>query len=398
MKTKKNSSIRASALQTTSWVTLISLSAALLAFAAKGEVAKELPNSAMSNPRWTATGSMGIARYYHRATLLASGQVLVTGGVDDTTAVVSSTELYDPAAGTWTASGSMGFARESHEATLLPSGQVLVAAGYGNVPLSSAEIYDPVTGTWSATGSLAHARFGYTATLLPNGQVLVVGGNASVSGVDALSSAELYDPATGTWTETGSMATGRFANTATLLRNGKVLVAGGYNGTSLRSAELYDPATGIWTVMGSMGTSRIVPAGSLLPNGKVLVAGGFNYTTSGFFLSSAELYDPATGRWAATGSMAIARAGLATLLPSGKVLLEGGRHRNFSDARRTELYDPVSGTWTMGGRLEGRMQIARQDHTATLLPSGDVMVAGGQNPGEGSDNQILSEAELYRQH
>ena len=301
MKTKKNTSIRASALQTAFSVTLISLSAALLAFAAapaRHHVEQEPPGF---DPSGTDIGSMGTARYSHTATLLASGQVLVAGGVDDTPVAVSSAELYDPATGTWAATGSMGFAREAHTATLLTSGQVLVAAGYGTAPLSSAELYDPVMGTWTATGSLAHARFGYTATLLPNGQVLVVGGNASVSGFDDLSSAELYDPATGTWTETGSLANARQSHTATLLPNGKVLVAGGYNGTSLSSAELYDPATGIWTATGSMGTSRNVPAATLLPNGQVLVAGGYSYTSG--FLRSAELYDPATGTWAATGSM-----------------------------------------------------------------------------------------------
>ena len=148
-------------------------------------------------------------------------------------------------------------------------------------------------GTWQATGSLATARYLYTATLLPNGQVLVAGGGANCFFCDVLASAELYDPVSGMWTVTGSLATARREHTATLLPNGKVLVAGGYNGDLLSSAELYDPATGLWTRTGSMATARYSHSATLLPNGKVLVAGGFDSGFNG--LASAELYDPATG-------------------------------------------------------------------------------------------------------
>ena len=149
------------------------------------------------------------------------------------------------------------------------------------------------SGTWTATGSLNAARYDHTATLLPTGKVLVAGGyNGS-----PLASAELYDPPTGTWTVTESLATARSEHTATLLPNGKVLVAGGTNTDSnLASAELYDPASGTWTATGSLGTGRQSPTATLLPTGKVLVAGGFG----GFpatELASAELYDPASGTW-----------------------------------------------------------------------------------------------------
>ncbi|MHB9140008.1 MAG: Kelch repeat-containing protein, partial [Victivallaceae bacterium] len=176
--------------------------------------------------------------------------------------------LIDP---TWQASvGSMGSAKNSHTATLLPNGKILVAGGYNGASISLAELYDPATKTFSATGSMSSAREGHSATLLPNGKVLVAGG----SGAGILSSAELYDPAAGTFSATGSMSSARTAHTATLLPNGKVLVAGGYNGASISTAELYDPAAGTFSATGSMGAARYAYTATLLPNGKVLVAGG----------------------------------------------------------------------------------------------------------------------------
>src|SRR4029077_7185870 len=125
---------------------------------------------------WTITGSLNTARFLHTSTLLASGMVLVAGGLDDGFHATASTELYDPASGTWTATGNLNTARREYTATLLPDGKVLVAGGDNGSPLASAELYDSASGTWTATGSLNTARFEHTATLLPNGKVLVAGG------------------------------------------------------------------------------------------------------------------------------------------------------------------------------------------------------------------------------
>jgi hypothetical protein len=292
--------------------------------------------------------------------------------------------------------GSLGTARYGHSATLLPNGKVLVAAGNsGQFP--NAELYDPASGTWTPTGSPAMLYPFHTATLLPNGKVLVAGGG--VRAITVRASAELYDPASGTWTTTGSLAHARHDHTATLLPNGKVLVVGGwyddtagYGGFTLASAELYDPATGTWTSTGSLATGRGGHTATLLPNGKVLVTGGENYNGKGngarTSLASAELYDPATGTWTSTGSLATGRYyHTATLLPSGKVLVAAGGVINSSlYLASAELYDPASETWTATGSLA----TARQFHTMTMLPSHKLLVAGGSN----SSGYLMS-AELY---
>ncbi|MBA3687854.1 MAG: hypothetical protein H0W81_03310 [Chloroflexi bacterium] len=347
---------------------------------------------------WSATGSLATTREYHTSTLLEDGKVLVVGG-NAYIGLLASAELYDPLTGRWNVTGSLTTAREHQTATLLADGKVLVAGGYSQpAALSSAELYDPSTGTWSVTGSMTTARRWGTATLLADGKVLVAGGNdASVSGQGTtLASAELYDPATGTWSPTGSMATARESQTATLLNDGNVLVAGGVRfgasdsdiGEFQASAELYDPATGTWSVTGSMTTERTSPTATLLAGGDVLVAGGG--ARSDPSLKSAELYDPRSGTWKATGSMSAGRqAYVATLLPDGRVLATGGTAANGIDGSASaELYDPSTGIWTATASLIA----GRQSHTATLLADGTVLVVGGQR---GSPNDALASAELY---
>src|ERR1035438_8874987 len=249
---------------------------------------------------WITNSPMIKARYGHTVTLLPNGKLLAAGGCSTnfipSLNYLSTAELYDPANGTWTVTGSQAAPRVFHTATLLPSGKVLIVGGYGSSGglLSSAELYDPASGTWTTTGALATAREYHTATLLPNGMVLVVGGetnNQIILGNNSLASAELYNPATGHWTATGPLKYGRYQHTATLLQNGKVLVAGGTGYSPTATAELYDPAAGTWTTTGAMSTARAQHTATLLPDGRVLAGGG--NSTIGWPVPgpSAELYD-----------------------------------------------------------------------------------------------------------
>jgi len=328
---------------------------------------------------WSTSGDLGRARMEHTATLLNEGRVLVAGGcsfVVDLTGETSCTdsvptaELYDTTTGTWTATGSMSAARSRHTATLLNDGRVLVTG-----PGATAELYDPATETWTSTGSMNFARHSWkTATLLNDGRVLVAGGTTGPPFMIS-ATAELYDPATETWTATGSMSIGRMDHTATLLDDGRVLVAGGTTGPPFMisaTAELYDPATETWTETGSMSVARRRHTATLLDDGRVLVAGG------GFppGTATAEIYDPSSGTWSPTGNMADPRtAHTATLLTNGRVLVAGGERRGEGTPQlnTSEEYDPDTGTW--GSRR--LMPVGRSYHTATLLEDGSVLVAGG---------------------
>jgi len=226
-----------------------------------------------STNTWSPVPDMSRGRIQHAATLLANGKVLVTGGVDAQDARIAAAELYDPVTNTWSSAGSLVHARDSHSATLLPDQTVLVAAGTGPIQypyatflslgyLSSAEIYSPDSSTWTSTsasdcevrqgsedtsadpvppGCLATARAGHTATLLADGTVLAAGGLSR----NAAGSAEIYHPASRTWSDAGTMSSPRELHVATLLKDGRVLIVGGWNqyggvGT-LASAEIYTP-------------------------------------------------------------------------------------------------------------------------------------------------------------
>jgi hypothetical protein len=286
----------------------------------------------------------------------------------------------------FTTSGAMTTLRYEATATMLPNGLVLVAGGSNSSGvLSSAELYNTATGEWTATpGNMVTGRYNATATSLSNGLVLVTGGeNAS----GAVSNSELYVVSIGRWSSAASLNTGRFGHTATLLPNGKVLVVGGMGGPStgtypIPNAEVWNGST--WAYTPSLNHNRYLSTATLLNNGQVLATGGVGT----YSLATAELYNPAANTWAATtGSMSVGRySATATLLQNEYVLVAGGE--NSSGAQTdSELYNPTSQTWEL---TSSPLNIARYSATATLLPNGEVLVAGGSNS---SGN--ISSSEVY---
>jgi hypothetical protein len=352
----------------------------------------------LSFASWTSTGGMHFARASHTATVLPNGLVLVAGGTGGSGGALVSSELYNPAAGTWTTTGNLHVGRVSAQSVLLPNGMVLTMGGcINNDCLSSttrsAEIYNPVNGTWTVTGSMKTARAEFIAVLLPHKQVLVAGGCTSYDAIGCVAvttAAELFNPATGGWTSTGAMRAARMAMTGTVLMNGRALIAGGQTAASdaLGSSELYNPATGTFTLTGKLITPRSGHTATLLTSGFVLMAGGEN--VNGISISKAELYNPVKGTYSATGNMPSNRQEhRAVLLPTGSVLVVGGNNVNATTTTvlaSCAIYNPATGAWTTAST----MKTARADHTATLLHTGHVLAAGGDNTsGE------LATAELF---
>jgi len=309
------------------------------------------------------TGPAAHARSGATMTLLQNGKVLLAGE--------GTAELYDPATGTWSATGNPVVGRQYATATMLPNGNVFVAGGIGsgNIVLNSTELYNPGTGTWSPSGTMTSPRYVATAVFLPNGKVLIAGGTSTSAESGALNSAELYDPATGTVTPTGSFIGNRFFAAATLLDNGMVLMTGGANstGTPISTANLYNPATGTWSPTGSMTNPRVYAPAVKLPGGRVLTAGGL---TSGSPVS-AEIYNPATGTWSPAANMLVPVSQHSmVLLPNGLVLAAGDTFLT------SQVYDPVSNIWQTSGN-PATPHNSVQTANALLLPDGDVLFGPG---------------------
>jgi hypothetical protein len=335
--------------------------------------------------RVIATGSLSVPRFDQTATLLPNGKVMIAGGMAANGVYHSTVDLYDPASGRFTPARDMGTRRSCHTATLLPNGKVLIAGGSESPgkDLASAELYDPATGQFTPAGKMTAPRCGAAAVLLRSGKVLLLGGNGEHE-YDRLATAELYDPATGKFSATGSMRTPRDAHAAVLLKNGEVLVAGGSsagrfpNETIEASAELYNPQTGKFTSTGNMKIPRYKLGAVSLDDGRALIVGGSDRLAWRGEYSSAELYDPASGTFTLAAEMNSKRYKLPAAvvrLNNGQILVAGG-------AERPEVYDPASGKFraTVGDELDGFCF-----STATLLPDGKVLIAGGygNDPGKG---------------
>jgi hypothetical protein len=349
-------------------------------------------------------GNMEVARSGHTATLLKDGRVLIIGGGDPRP------EIFDPSTGKFTLTSSPATQRLGlASATLLSDGRVLIAGGLspetdatGHLTLlDSTEVFDPATNAFSSTGSMVQARREHTATLLNDGRVLIAGGYFDHICITA--SAELFDPTTGGFSAVGLMNSGRVFHTATLLNSGEVLIAGGSNGCAPDSSddppwdplfvELYEPGPANFLTGGDMSTTRIGHAAIRLTDEKVVMLGGIpavqNLDEQPQNPRYAEVYDPATGTFSPVDGLTISQKRYtATLLSSGKILVAGGIDKQEHPIPDADLVDPVSGVLTATGGLIRQ----RFGHTATLLNDGRVLVTGGTDV----NGNALASAEIYK--
>ncbi|MGW1992770.1 Kelch repeat-containing protein [Embleya sp. NPDC001921] len=348
---------------------------------------------------WTKTGDLPApaAWYgqYDGAVLLPDNRVLLVGGTDGTSVVLTRTALYNPTAATWSAAVPLRFPRRLHTVTRLDNGKVLVTGGTsGSSPLSpglaAAEVYDPEHDTWEAVGDMREARFGHSAVLLADKTVLVAGGVALRSGdsLKALRSAEIYDPLTGAWSDGGTMTDARTGHCAVRLKGGQVLVCGGtapisgQDEVSLAFCELFNPGDKSWVPTGSMLRPRSRHQAVQAADTAVLAFGGATPGVPGdgtydpFTTLTTERYDLATGKWTAMPATPGGR-GFHRVVPlgSGKFLLVGGTAevRDGVGYRSALIFDDGTRTWSPAtGPALGRWAFA-----ATALADGRVLVTGG---------------------
>jgi serine protease inhibitor len=351
---------------------------------------------------WVPAGALAEGRASTHAVALGNGRVLVVGSDNFCTPGAAwdesaAAEVFDPAAGTWSATESLNAPRDGFVAVTLDDGRALVTGGItGSNPAygvygaySSTKLYDPQTGTWSATSLLNVARYEPAGALLRDGTVLVAGGTYIDTSTDSrLASAEIYDPESGEWSRTGNLEAARTGARAVTLADGRVLVVGG-NGDiegswPFAGAEIYDPAAGTWASTGSMKLPREAFSLVALPDGGALVVGGLAGADSpdgtvAPATASTERFDPRTLSWSDAGTMKSAAANrTAVLLGDGRVLVAGGisgpdfREGSVAIAD-AELYDPATGTWTVTTPLPE----ARERASSVTLADGSVLLVGG---------------------
>jgi hypothetical protein len=318
------------------------------------------------------------------ATLLPDGRVLMAGGMRRNQDFYKSAELYDPATGKFQMTGAMSVGRVGHIAVMLQSGKVLIAGGWvGMGGTDSAELYDPATGTFTVIARMTMPRGRPSATLLNDGDVLIAGGEERDN--QSVASAEIFHAKSLTFQTTGAMHHARVSHTATRLNDGRILIVGGYGDGVTASAELYDPGKGTFAEIGGLASARCKHTAGLLPDGRVLIAGGSDSRGWSSNLSSAEIYNPATGKFTVASSMNDSRFKLpdkAVQLPSGKLLIAGG-------SKEVEVFDPASGKFLA---VPGEMNDKWHYMSETKLRSGSVLLAGGYP----NNDQATAQTWVYR--
>lgn len=350
----------------------------------------------LAQGRVAPAGSLATPRSHHTATTLSDGRVLVAGGRSQSaTETLASTELYEPATNTWKRGPPMTTARAGHTATALLDGRVLVVGGTAPAAdgssrfdaLASAEVFDPKRNIWTVVGALAEARNGHTATRLDDGSVLVIGG-ARPTHVH-LTSVERFDPSTNTFSPRRPLAQGRWLHEAVALKDGSVVVLGGRSNQSVGDAgtrvpkpgfavptvERYDATNGVWHPVPEMTEPRQRTA--VVSDGdRVIVFGGQTTTMSTNYV---EWWEPGGDGWTQSRShLSVPIAGhTATKLPAGDVLVAGGEPPTAVDTGRVQRWEHDAQRWCLAGQLK----TSRKAHTATLLKDGSVLFAGGTSAG-----------------
>lgn len=315
-------------------------------------------------------------RRFHTATLLGGDHLLVVGGWDANKEIQKSAEILDVRSGKWTAAPDTTIPRCNHTATMLKDGRILVVGGASPTELKPAtiELFEPSTGVWRVCGDALEARSSHTATLLKNGKVLVAGGRFKKG---CICETELFDPETGAWTLSGNMRVGRSAAAACLLQDGRVLVSGGCDfdenqeQVPLSSCEIFNPETNTWTVTGSMAHARHTHIAAVLGDGSVIVAGD-----NGNLLDDSEIFNPKTNTWSSGGTLSGIRGANAAagLLSDGRLVLIGGM-ANDRLVKNIECYDGVTKLWSK----QAELNIPRSQCSASFLPDGRIIVVGGRD-------------------
>jgi len=337
------------------------------------------PTPTPSPASWVAAGSLSASRGSTRLIALTDGRALIVG--DDNFCAPGpawdtsmATEVWE--ANKWAVTGSLNSARDDFTGQSLASGQAFVVGGTNSdgISFSSPKIWDPKTGTWIDSGLMATARSSPASALLNDGRVIVIGGEYRNDPTDTyLATAEVFSPTTGKFAKTGTLKVARRAALAVTLADGRVLVAGGDTAKgAVADSEIWDPTSGAWTAVGATpiwGGSILVP----LADGGALLAGGQDAAFKS--IATAYRFDPKTSKWAVTGKMVTAAYDrTAAVLPNGKVLVAGGLPAHLKPAiAAAELFDPSTGIWT----ATLPMPSAREQSRAVLLQDGSILVAGG---------------------
>jgi len=297
------------------------------------------------------------ARNAAAAVVLPDGRVLVVGGTQHESRILTA-EIYDPAARTFhPTSTHMHSAYQEIKAFVLPDGRVLICGGS---PSPASEVYDPATDMFTATAPPSISHYSAAAVQLRDGRVLLAGGNDDK--FDPIGNVEIFDPATNSWTADGNLALARADHAAALLPDGRVLIVGGQTLTDRVDSEIFDPATQTSTVIPDSTYSQPIPVP--LPNGKVVI----------FEAGRIDEFDESTETYTKLADFLPTAGQMVTLLGNGLLMAAGGLDaRGSGPSSLILLVDPASGAIVPGGRLPG----PRLSATSTLLPDGSVLIAGG---------------------